>query len=234
LRDSGPPLHLADEALLEVVHGVATPEEREAGLQHIKACADCEKRFLEAWRDRETGRLGPPPRAGGRRLTRVVVPLTAVAAALLAFAVLIPHSTAPLLTPDWLPPNTTESLARGEGTCADAVPVAEVMAAYRSHDAVRVVELLDGRDLPASCDPLRLVLASALLHADHPADTLRVLDALQVESLPQPARDRGRWMRALALDRVGRRRETIAILEKLAQGPGEFAGKASAALARLR
>ncbi len=234
MSDTGRPPHLPDEALVDVVHGLVPHDERSRWLAHIKACPECERRFLETWRDREIGRLCPPPSVVNQRRAWVFGPLAVAAAVILLLAFLLPPGTDPLLTPDWLALDATESFARGPGSCDHDVPVEEAVAAYRSRDAARVVRLLSGHELQTGCDPLRLVLASALLHAGDAAGALRVLDALDVESLPQPARDRGRWIRALALDRLGRRQETMEALEQLASGSGEFREKASAALRTSR
>lgn len=225
MSEAGRPQHPPDEALVDLVHGSASAEERSSIVEHLRGCRDCEQRFVEAWRDREIARATAPASAAipGSRRARTLV-IAAIAATIFLAALLIPVRRPALLAPDWLSFDATDSLARGDGPCALAP---EAVRAYRAHDAARVVLLLGGKDLPAACDPLRLLLASALLHVDEPARALQVLEALDVESIPQPARDRGRWVRALALDRLERRDESLEVLRNLAARPGEFQERAS-------
>jgi len=225
--------HPSDDAIVDLAHGLAPEAARAEMLGHLKSCPACERRMVDAWRDREIARAGTEGAGRSRVRRRRTLWITlAAAASIAAIALLMPSRRPPLLAPDWLSFEATESMARGGAACGPGPLAADAVAAYRGKDAARVVALLDGRELPAACDPLRLLLASALLHANEPARSLQVLDALDAEILPQPARDRGRWIRALALDGLGRREEALEVLRGLASRPGEFQEKAAGALHR--
>ncbi len=225
--------HLADESLFDVVHGYVEDERRRAVLQHLRRCPSCERRFREVVRDRERARIQAQPLPSPRSRALVVGASAAAAAILLVTAgILMLSQRSPGIPIDWLPTASTEVFLRDATPCADQGSAA--VAAYRAHDAARVVSLLHGRELPAKCDPMKLLLASALVHRGDPAAALQVLDALDVESLPQPARDRGRWTQAAALDRLERHGAADDILRDLASRSGEYRDRATGLLAERR
>lgn len=230
MSDVSRPEHVPDDALVELAHGLVGADERARLLDHVKACPPCERRFVEACHDLEIARAGNASVTSSPSRRGHWLALGAVAATVIAVVLFVPSKHRPIVAVDWLPADATESLERGEAPCGPTGLAADAVAAYSAHDAVRVVSLLGGRQLPASCDPLKLLLASALLHQSDAKESLRVLESLDVESLPQPARDRGRWMRALALDHLGRRDEARRQLEALADRPGEYRARAADAL----
>jgi len=223
--------HVADESLFDVAHGYVEDERRRAVLHHLRRCPACERRFREVVRDRELARIQAKPLPSPRRGV-FVVSAAAAAAVLVTAGILMLSQRSPAIPTDWLPTASTEVFLRDATPCSDQASAA--VAAYRAHDAAQVVRLLQGRELPAKCDPMKLLLASALVHQDDPAGALQVLDGLEVESLPQPARDRGRWTEAAALDRLGRQGAADAILRDLASRSGEYRDRATGLLTERR
>jgi len=218
--------HVGDETLFDLAHRLLEKAQAQAVMEHLRSCPACESRFRETVRERERARIaaeaGAP--AGGRKA--IVGWSAAVAAVLAAVSVLALWRPAPPIAADWLPAGTAEVFLRDVTPCSDQKDVVRAVEAYRARDAAAVVALLEGKDLPAACDPVKLLLASALVHQGKDASALEVLDLLKVQSLPQPARDRALWTQAAALDHVGRHGEAKDVLHDLAARPGEFQDRA--------
>ena len=99
---------------------------------------------------------------------------------------------------------------------------AEATDAYRRRDAARVVALLEGKSIPESFDPLRIFYASSLLKTGDAAGALMALETAQIVLLPQPYRDRAKWVQIGALRALSRDAEAAALASELAARPGEF------------
>ncbi|HKQ62612.1 MAG TPA: hypothetical protein VJS92_15085, partial [Candidatus Polarisedimenticolaceae bacterium] len=122
----------------------------------------------------------------------------------------------------WLPLDDALEAHRAEGVSPDEDAYARAVEAYRRHDPAEVVSILHDRALPESADPLKLLLASALLKTGDAAGARATLEELLVVTLPQPYRDRASWILAGALRGEGRAAEAQAILRQLAAEPGEL------------
>jgi len=223
--------HVGDETLLDLVHGFLEGGTRRSVLEHVRSCPACAARFRETVQARERARIAAAPVAPASG-TRMVLTWTAAAAAVLAVvSFLALWRRGPEIPADWLPTATTEVFLRDVTACSDQGEALRAVEAYRAHDAAAVVALLDGRELPAACDPVKLLLASALVHQGRAASALEVLDDLTVQTLPQPARDRALWTQAAALDQVRRRRDADGVLRDLAARPGHYRDRATELLA---
>lgn len=224
--------HVGDDTLLDLAHGHLDPEQRGPVLRHVQSCSACEVRFREVVRDRERARIEATPLPPARVNKTALAWVAGAAAVLACVAVLALGRRGPAVPADWLPTSSTEVFLRDATPCADQGSALRAVEAYRARDAAGVVAALHGQDLPAACDPVKLLLASALVHQGDAGAALAVLDRLRVASLPQPARDRALWMQAAALDRAGRRGDADDILRGLAAGPGEYRDRATGLLAR--
>ena len=219
--------HLSDDRLIDLAAGLVAGDERRDLLAHLASCAPCEARFQATCAEAERARL---PRERARIRPRWAWAAAGLAAALLAAAVLIPLLRAPAVSEPaayWLPVETESVDLRAAPADRDAAVFAEAAAAYRSRDAARVVALLRGRMIPESQDPLKLLYASALLKTGAHEEARATLDGLMIETLPQPFRDRAKWVLAGALRAGSREAEAEAVLRDLARRDGEFAVAAS-------
>jgi hypothetical protein len=238
---TAPGAHLSEDALVDLVAGLDDDASRASRLRHLERCVPCERRLLVAWRDAERSRGQLPARLvsgwgweapvpARRRVVPAVVAAAVVAAVLIAIPWNRGSRTAVTLEA-WLPVDSEPTVLRSVDPSGDAV-YGEALAAYARHDARRVVALLEGRPIPPAHEPMTLLLASALVIEGRPADARARLEAMDVPTLPQPARDRARWTLAAALLGEGRAREARGQLLRLAESP-EFSGRAREALAAL-
>lgn len=226
--------HVSDDRLIDLARDLAPPEEREKALEHVGTCAACEERFLAVCREAETLSLTGVPSLAASRPRRIRT-FAAAAAVLLAVV-----STGLFLLrnrdredPDaWLPVEAERVMLRSMPESDDNAPFLAAVEAYASHDARRVVELLGERKIPKQYDFLRLLLASAYVREGRDDRALSVLRALEIETLPQPYRDRARWETYLALHRSGGEAEARTILADLASRPGEMSERARRELSR--
>jgi hypothetical protein len=220
--------HVADDRLIDLATGLLPAEEEAEVLRHLKACPACEDRFRETCRDAELARLRGP---AGKRRVRLPWWASAAAAVLLVavLAFVWNRPEAPDPAAYWLPLGADTVGLRT--SAADPDPVLEAATrAYRRRDAGEVVALLQGKEIPSTHDPLKIALASAYVKVGRPADAQTVLDALDIATIPQPDRDRARWIRCAALLGEGKTAEAREELDALASRPGEF----SEAARRLR
>ena len=157
--------------------------------------------------------------------------VVAVAAAIIAAALLVPWRRGPIAADPvvyWIPVEAEPVDLRTALPGEDASTFAEATDAYRRRDAGRVVELLAGKTIPASHDPLKLLYASALLKTGDAAGALEVLESLHVDSLPQPYRDRAQWVQLGALRARGEGDAAAGLAAEIAARPGEFSEAARA------
>ena len=125
-------------------------------------------------------------------------------------------------------------MLRSGSAGAESGPLIEAVEAYARHDTARVVDLLTNRDLSSQHTPLRLYLASALVWQGRNTEALDLLTRLEIQNLPQPHRDRGRWILYIAQKRAGEEAAANAIARDLTSRPGEFAERARARGRRRR
>lgn len=223
------PAHLPDDRLIDLATGMLPAGAEAEALRHLEACPACELRFRETCRDAELARLRGP-----RRRRRVRLPWWASAAAAVLLLAALAFVWSRPATPDpadyWLPLGTdTVGLRTG---AADPDPVLEAATrAYLRRDAGRMVALLEDKVIPSTHDPLKIALASALVKTGRAADARAMLDGMDIPTIPQPDRDRARWIRCAALLGEGKTAEARGALEDLAARPGEFS---DAARRRLR
>src|SRR5262249_38496574 len=81
----------------------------------------------------------------------------------------------------WLPIESERTPVRSGGG-ADDPALQEAVRAYGRHDSRRVVELLEGRPIS---DYLKVMLASSLVWERRHAEARKLLESLDIETLPQ-------------------------------------------------
>ncbi|MGH9868522.1 MAG: hypothetical protein ACREAA_10215 [Candidatus Polarisedimenticolia bacterium] len=241
--------HVSDDRLIDLVLELPEPGEQRRALDHVLACPACEKRFQELCRESEllrglagpagitlqrpsTGRAArashhPPPAAR----SRLVAWAGAAAAGILVVAAMVFWPRNERRLDYWLPVEQERIVARSGSADAANRAVREAIDAYRRHETSRVVELLQGSAALNEHEPLKLILASALVWERRPDQARALLAELKVETLPLPARDRARWILATALRQSGDDAAARAILADLASRPGELSDRAAGQLA---
>src|SRR6267142_2399283 len=162
--------HPSGDRLIDLAAHLLEPFERAAILDHLRLCAECERRFLEVWRQSERLELRAaslrrvetdrPGRGGKRRA------MWAAAAAVLLVALIALEFLPTTIKSDgldyWLPIDSERLLLRSARPARpDETRFAEAIDAYERHDVERVVRLLDGRPIPREFEPMTLFLASA-------------------------------------------------------------------------
>lgn len=211
--------HLSDDRLIDLASGLLRAEVGSDVVRHLESCPACEARLRTAVTEAQRVRLLRPRPSARRPLWWGV----AAAAVLVAAALLFwpPSKTAdPAVY--WFPlgPKTV-SLRTGAVSAEEAV-FEEAADAYRRKDAARTVRLLKGKTIPEARDRLRIALASALVKTGEPATARQVIQEMRVETIPQPDRDRVRWILCAALLAEGKEDEARALAVDLASRPGEF------------
>ena len=222
--------HVSEDRLIDLAAGLLPLNVSAPLLEHVRGCAECEAAFRGVCAEWERSRLRPAATVASRRWLR---PAVAIAAAVLGIAILIPFLTTKT-TPEpmayWLPVEGAVDLrAAPHDTGADVFATAT--EAYKKRDAEKVVALLRDRPLTESQDVLRLLLASALLKTGAAEESLEALDALRIPTLPQPYRDRAKWVRIGALRAASREPEALDVARDLASHEGEFQAAARSMLA---
>jgi hypothetical protein len=237
--------HPSDDHLLDLAADLPDPARRAALLAHLRACPPCEARFLEVYRASERLALRPlpaggapvarPPRArpaAHSRWRRLGLPVAAAAllAAGLIFIPRTPHRAPADGLDYWMPLENERVLLRSAEAPSGAARFGAAIDAYAAGDARRVIALLRGQALTGTYEPLNLLLASALVREGRNAEACDLLGRLDTLTLPEPARDRARFLLYVASRRDGRLEEADAIARELAAGSGEFAARARALL----
>ena len=227
------PLHPTEDRLIDLAAGLLPPSADAEILRHLESCADCEARFRTICRDAELARLLKPAARPASRWR-----FAAVAASLLLIAATIALSTRPSGHTDpaayWFPVELETVGLRTGAPEGDEAVFHDAVEAYKRHDPDRVVMLLGDRPIPEALDPLKIMLASALVKAGEPAKAQALLTELRIDTLPQPDRDRASWILYTALARAGKSSEARRLAESLASRPGEFSEPARREAARLR
>lgn len=241
--------HLNDDACIDILSGALSREQAGELLDHTRACPQCEARFRAAAAEYETlsaqaadtlaNPAEPPaialaPRGRRvRRVRRIVAAAGVVAAAAAAVVLLLPKG--PGAPPEYWLPAARESIDIRSLPDSGEEQLTDGLAAYdaRRLDAA-LAALATARVSGPFEDIRRIYLASALAIDGRPDEALPVLDGVEVDALPQPWRSQAHWIRALALDASGREEDAVVLLEMLAAGDGDLAGRAAARLRELR
>lgn len=246
--------HPSEDRLTDLAAGLLDTAARAETLAHLRACPDCERRFVDVSGQAERLRTRPRPRyvggamveaaprephaSLGARLSAAAARRAwwAAAAALALVALLVAPSLIRRPTSDgldyWLPSDVERALRRAAPPQAEMETLAAATNAYARRDTQRVVELLAGRPIPGSHDHLKLLLASALVWERRYNEARTVLDQLDVVMLPPLTRDRARWIQYVALRRGGDAAAAEEVARELASVPGEFSERARRELAR--
>lgn len=241
-------LHVPDNRLIDMALGLAASEESEGALSHMRACGQCEGRFRDVVRESEFLRarhrqaIPALHQAGGVRESTSIAKRArrfrwmARAAAVAAILVLSALGIGRLRTADpldyWLPVESERDVVRSGDTAADDAVFAGAIDAYRRRDTERVVSLLISRPLTGRYEPLKIMLASALVREGRAPEARNLLVAMRIETLPLPARDRANWILLTALRDLGERAAMKSLLDDLASRPGEFSSTARQLLER--
>ena len=224
--------HPGADRLLDLAAELLPPGDAEVTIRHLESCPPCEDRFREICRDAELAKLQRRP---ARRVP--VTKVAAIAASFLLVAALAWWVRAPRpgdAAAYWFPVDGETVRLRAGAPTADEQVYKDAVAAYRAHDPAKVVALLRDREIPEVLDPLKIMLASALVKTGDARRAEDVLTALRVETLPQPDRDRASWILYAALRDGGKTPEARTLADALASGSGEFAKAARSEAARLR
>lgn len=237
MNTDAPHDHLTEDAMVDLINGLAAPEQRRAAVLHMRACDACERTFGERLRAHERLRADGLPealRSSAHAVRRRGLHRTwavAAAAVLVVAAVGVWMSARIGMVPDdyWLPVDTTLFKQRSEN--GQAVDLAPALQRFGRHDAAGAVE--DLRSFPAPADDtsaslLRMYLANALVNAGRGTEALPVLQELEVETLPYEWEGPARWLRYLALVQAGERARAAADLAWLQDYPGEVGERARA------
>jgi hypothetical protein len=213
--------HVSHDRLIDLAAGLVAEPDAGTLLAHLRECGACEDRFRAICADLERSRL-TSPRVSRRAVATWAA--VAIAASLLGVVALSPLARRAAGTPEayWLPVPSEAIDLRSIPQGGDGALFAEATESYRKQDASRVVKLLSGREIPESQDLLKLMLASALIKTGEPAAAQELLDALGIDTLPPPYRDRARWVRLAAWRAQSKRAEAEADACALAGEPGEF------------
>jgi hypothetical protein len=230
--------HPGADRLIDLAARLLPPREREATLEHVRRCEECERRFQDVWGQSERletrsprRRFGIDRRETGRRGRPAVWAAAAAAVLLVALAVTRFVPTAPESDglDYWLPVDSERLLLRSTTSASgDEARFAEALQAYERHDVKGVIRLLDGRPIPQRYAPMTLFLASALVADGRHENARLYLEKFQIHTLPQPARDRALWILYVALRRDGRAEEAEDVARLLRDSRGEFSDRAAA------
>jgi len=247
------PLDHSDETrLIELLNGLLEGQEREQLLAHIRGCPECEAQMRALARERELVRAAPVPVVNGgnvvlesRKGMGRPIALTVAAAAVAAVVIIATTSTRHRYEQYWIPVATEERTILRAAQPNDSLDLEHALRAYEKRDARAAVKELERnfvmmdrhnaeerlvRD-PVSAEMTGtaihgVFLASAQLNAENPEAALKTLDVILVDTLPPPWRERGQWVRYLALKQLGRSTAAHDVLLQLRDTPGEIGQRA--------
>lgn len=239
-------IHLSDDHLIDLECGLLESSARDAAVQHLRQCPACERRFMEvhAGAQRLSPRRRPTPAEKATPALHLAVPpgpsgrwrarLLVTASGIILVGLIATYELSRRPRADgldyWLPLDSERLLLRSAPAPEEAGRYLQAVEAYDRHDVRQVIRLLGTGPIPQAYEPLNLVLASALIWDGRYDEARNVLERLDVDTLPQPARDRARWMLFIALRRAGRTEEAASVVQVLAASPGEFSERARALL----
>ncbi|MGH9869859.1 MAG: hypothetical protein ACREAA_17070 [Candidatus Polarisedimenticolia bacterium] len=220
--------HLAEDALIDLLHGLLPAGEAESMLGHMRSCSACEERFRMAARDNERARaVGAPLMRPANGASRRRWKVAGVAAGILMGALLaVLLRDRPAVEPYWLPVEEDQVSLRSLDTDEPPRELLSALDAYKERDARRALEWLERAPVSSSYRGVRDVyLASALVNDGRNAEAGRVLRGLGLETMPQPWRSRARWLLYLVM-KEDNDPGAPALLNQLADDPdvvGEWA-----------
>jgi len=240
--------HVPESSLIDVAMGLIEGRDSAWALSHMKVCGQCEARFRDVVRESEILRArrrpATPPRqqtgtaeespAESRRGRRFRWMAWGTAAAAILVLAALGIGRLRLLDPldYWLPVESEREVVRSGDAAADDAVFADAIEAYRRRDTARVVSLLESRQLVGRYEPLKIMLASALVREGRAVEARDLLVAMHIDTLPLPSRDRARWVLLTALGDLGDRSAMKTLLDDLASRPGEFSARARRQLDR--
>jgi hypothetical protein len=225
-------VHPSEDRLIDLAARLLAPDVEAETLRHLENCPACESSFRSICRDAEIARLRGPV---ARRSPRWRWAAAAAAVILIAVSTTLWIRTTGRsdTTAYWFPVGIeTVGLRTGE-PAGDEQIYRDAVEAYSRRDPARVVALLGNRPIPEALDPLKIMLASALVKTGEPAKAEALLTELRIETVPQPDRDRASWILFCALTAEDKRAEARTVAETLASRPGEFSEAARKAAALL-
>jgi len=220
---------LDPDTATDLLAGTLPTDRRDAVVDHLRRCGDCETRFRElaAHRERRRGAIPPLPLrrspAPPRRWFGVVA-----AAAVLALLMLWPHDDPdPGLAPLALPAHAETMLVRARDDDAMRTRLADGLRAYAHGDYDRAADLLDDLTAEGTEAAVRDVyLGSALALTGRDARALSVLDDETIDAIPDPWGNESRWTLCGVLHRLGHRARADSMLQVLADEPGPVGDRA--------
>lgn len=237
--------HPTESELIDLATGLLGPDDARTTMEHIRACAECERRLQAIVADREALRARPAPVVvdGHIEFKQTAPPRRLWLGLAVAAAVVIVVALGTLrfanhrrIADYWIPVSSETTTLRSPSDSQHNV--SRALRSYQEHDAAAAVEELRALKPPANdvaVSSLRdLYLASALVNAGRAPEGLAMLDRLSLDSLPAQWRYEAQWVRYVALRRTGRNPDARAWLEKLVNEPGEIAARSRAELQRRK
>jgi hypothetical protein len=236
--------HLEEDEVIDLLHGLASPDQRRAALEHLGRCPRCERLFGDRLREREQLRAAGLPQelttvlprtpAARSRPARVAA-LVAAAAVCIATWLVVSHNHG---GDAYWAPIEIEAHATRSGDPVRNERFERALAAYQRHDAAETIAILGNvsYDFPNAdtADILEgLMLASAYANDGQPEDALRILELLELTTIPLPWRNRGHWIEYQSLRQLNSEPEARRLLETLAEASDEVGAMARRELARL-
>lgn len=191
--------HLDDDRLLDLVHGLSSEEDTRTWLDHLRACATCEERFRAMDGDREYQRSkiaachasSAPTPARSRAWLLVAASVATIAIAVAVVTRVAPERSA--ATAHWIP--VDEETLRFRSDDADGGPTHDAwyaaLDAYERRDVELARVRLEEATAPAGYEDVRAIyLADVWVRIGRSAESLALLDDLDLPTLPPPWRER--------------------------------------------
>lgn len=236
-----PTAHLSEDQCLDLVHGLAPPEARDAWLAHLRTCAACEALLRECNDARESARARMEPALAKLRTPRrrayAAWGVVAAAAALIAITLLLlPHREPPALASHVhaLPANPELTALRGAApTTADA-HLRRGLAAYGERHYGRAAEEFAHAEATGSVDAFRRVyLANALAKDGRFAEAEVALESVTDASLPEPWHGETAWLRCVLAFAAGDAARCDSLASALARQSPEMAQRVNGLRAEI-
>lgn len=244
--------HLEDDTLFELAAGLCREDEESVALVHLEGCDLCQRRLRLFAADRERVRASPAWIVGSEqdsaRGSRVGVTWIAAALAVVSIAGFWFAQRADSVSQVESNPSRDEyslhlgdefrvmrsvyALASGEVT-QQVDLTREVLESYESGEHAKALALIEDSPWGSSSAAVQLIRASCLQKSGRLPEAMSVLGALEIETLPQPARRQARWLEYLVLTDLKRRAEAKSVLVGLIDEKGDESDLARAEWKRL-
>jgi hypothetical protein len=210
-------------AEFETLRSRGAPQRDAAGAwQHPSIPADTAASPSETMQV-HANRIAPPRWRRARSLWLGGLAAAAVVVAVLSWPGRMTHDSGQTW---WIPVESQVLHNRSAAARADS-SFAAGLRAYAQRDAANAIPLLEAARAQDGWEDLRRVyLASALVHTSQGDAALGILQRLDVQTLPQPWRDRAQWVRFQALQITGRHTEADSLLHALIDATGEVGAMA--------